>query len=236
MNMMAKALDKNTMITRSLLKMSVESRQGKPRDAEGQEWDRAQESEGSEVRPVHSTGRGDGKVVPDEGQESTEKEDLMQKAQVPDFRVRAPRYQHPRVNVAVEDACEHPGQDKRSLRVEHTIEKMAQQVNIISGVEVVKVVDLFGETEGAMNVMIYMLCMYMMYRQKKVKKFKKKLVEVTSPGFVKRLRGLVDINSSSAFSFTRVDAGVYHWPSGGPDDRQDLWEHTVGHDETQSGC
>ena len=62
MKKVAKNLSKNTMITRKLLKKSVESRQGKPRVAEGQVWDRAQESEGRKVRLVHSCS-GDGVVV-----------------------------------------------------------------------------------------------------------------------------------------------------------------------------
>ena len=51
--MLAKTLDKNTMITSKLLKKSVESKQEKPRVAQGLDWDKAQ-GEGKEVRLVLS--------------------------------------------------------------------------------------------------------------------------------------------------------------------------------------
>ena len=120
--------------------------------------------------------------------------------------------------------------------MEHTVEKMAQQVHIISWVKVGKVEELLGGTEGVVNVMVYMLYMYKMYRQKKVKNFEKKLEEVASPGFVKSSRGLNDFSSCSAFSFTRRDLGVYHWLCSGPGDGQNLREHIARHAGCQSGC
>ena len=204
MKKVAKNLSKNTMITRKLLKKSVESRQGKPRVAEGQVWDRAQESEGRKVRLVHSCS-GDGVVVPDEGQDTAETEDIMKEAEVSACRETAPSVLHPGVNVAGRYAREYPGQDEKSLWVKHTIRKMAQQVNIISWVEVGKVEDLLGGTEGAMNVMINMLTLYMECRLE-VKNFEVK----DSLGVVKSLRGLKVFSSCSAFSFTRRDLGVYH--------------------------
>ena len=85
-------------------------------------------------------------------------------------------------------------------------------------------------------MMVFMLYMYKMYRQKKVKNFEKKLEVVASPGFVKSLEGFMDFSPCSAYSFTRGDPGVYHWPCGGPGDSQNLWEHIVCHDGNQSGC
>ena len=141
MMMLAKTQDKNTKIARKLLMKSEVSKEERPRVAEGLQRDRALESEGREVRLVHSD-RGDAVVceVPDEGQDITETDDdIMKKTQVPACRERAPCLQHPGVNVAEEDAREHPGQDKKNLWVEHTVEKMAQQVHIISWVKVGKV-------------------------------------------------------------------------------------------------
>ena len=164
---------KYTKLASKLLMKSVESKQEKPRVAEGLEKDRALESKGREVRLVHSN-RGDGGVVcevSDEGQDITETVDIMKHAQDPACRETAPSLLHPWVNVAGGDAREHSGQDKKNLWVKHTIRKMAQQVNIISWVEVGKVEDLLGGTEGAMNVMINMLSLYMGYRQEEFKNF-----------------------------------------------------------------
>ena len=85
----------------------------------------------------------------------------MKQTQVPACKETAPNQQDSGVNVAGEDAREHPGQDEKNLWVKHTIDKMGQQVYIISWVEVGKVEDLLGGTEGAMNVMINMLTLYM---------------------------------------------------------------------------
>jgi len=230
MKMMTKTLDMNTMITRNLLKKSVESKQGNSRVAKGLDWDRAQ-GEGKEVRLVHSD-RGV-VVCVDEGQDITETDDIMKHAQVPACRETAPSLLHPGVNVAGGDAREHPGQDEKNLWVEHTIRKMAQQLNIISWVQVGKVEDLLGGTEGAMTVMINMLDLYRKYRQEKVKNFEVKAEEEASLGVVESLRGLMDFSPCSAFIFTRRDPGVYHWPSGRPGNRQ---EHIVCHDGAQSGC
>ena len=120
--------------------------------------------------------------------------------------------------------------------MEHSIEKMAQQVHIISWVEVGKVEVLLGGTEGVVNVMVHMLSLYMGYRQEEFKNFEEKAEEVASPGVVMSLKGLMDFSPCSAFSFTRRDPGVYHWPSGRPGNRQDLWEHIMCHDGAQSGC
>ena len=105
----------------------------------------------------------------------------MKQAQCVACRKKEPRQQHPGVNVAEEDAREQPGQDKKNLWVEHTIEKMAQQVHIISWVEVGKVVDLLGETCVVVNVMDYMLYMFK-YSQEEVKNFEVKTEEVTIRG------------------------------------------------------
>ena len=141
----------------------------------------------------------------DKGQDITETVDIMKHAQDPACRETAPSLLHPWVNVAGRDAREHSGQDKKNLWVKHTIRKMAQQVNIISWVEVGKVEDLLGGTEGAMNVMINMLSLYMECRLE-VKNFEVK----DSLGVVKSLRGLKVFSSCSAFSFSRRDLGVYH--------------------------
>jgi len=232
--MKTKTLDKHNMISKKLLQKSDKSKQEEPRVAEGLYWDRAQ-GESREVRLVHFDS-GDAVVcaVPDEGQDIIETEDdIMKNAQVPFCRERAPSLLHPGVNVAGGDAREHPGQDEKNLWVEHTIRMMAQQLNIISWVQVGKVEDLLGGTEGAMTVMINMLDLYRKYRQEKVKNFEVKAEEVASLGVVESLRGLMDFSPCSAFSFTRRDPGVYHWPSGRPGNRQ---EHIVCHDGAQSGC
>ena len=159
---LAKTLDKNTMLARKLLMKSVECKQEELRVAEGLYWDRAP-GESREVRLVHSS-RGDEVVcvVPDEGQDIIETEDIMKKTQVPACRETAPNQQDPGVNVAGEDAREYPGQEESNLWVEHSIEKMAQQVHIISWVKVGKVEELLGGTEGVVHVMVYMLYMYNM--------------------------------------------------------------------------
>ena len=84
--------------------------------------------------------------------------------------------------------------------MKHTIEKMAQQGNIISWVEVGNVEDLLGEKEGCVNMMVCMMCLYKMYCQEKVKNFEVKPEEVAHPMAVQSLRGL------------------YHWPCDGPGD------------------
>ena len=107
MEMLAKTLDRYTMIARKLL---MKSEVSKPRVAEGLHRDRALESEGREVRLVHSD-RGDAVVceVPDEGQDITETDDdIMNMSKVPACRERAPCLQHQGVNVAEEDAREYP--------------------------------------------------------------------------------------------------------------------------------
>ena len=213
---LAKTLDKNTMLTRKLLMKSVESKQEELRVAEGLYWDRAQ-GESREVRLVHSD-RGDAVVcvVPDEGQDIIKTEDIMKQTQVPACVETAPNQQDSGVNVAGENAREHPGQGEKNLWVKHTIDKMGQQVYIISWVEVGKVEDLLGGTEWAMNVMINMLSLYMGYRQEEFKNFEEKAEEVASPGVVMSLKGLMDFSPCSAFSFTRRDPGVYHWLCSGP--------------------
>jgi hypothetical protein len=175
-------------------------------------------------------------VVPDEGQDTAETEDIMKEAEVSACRETAPSVLHPGVNVAGRYAREYPGQDEKSLWVKHTIRKMAQQVNIISWVEVGKVEDLLGGTEGAMNVMINMLSLYMGYRQEEFKNFEEKAEEVASPGVVMSLKGLMDFSPCSAFSFTRRDPGVYHWLCSWPGDGQNLREHIARHAGCQSGC
>ena len=236
MKSLAKTLDMNTIIIRKLFEKSEESKQEELKVAEGLYWDRAQ-GESREVRLVHSD-RGDAVVcvVPDEGQDIIKTEDIMKQTQVPACIETAPNQQDSGVNVAGENAREHPGQGEKNLWVMHTIDKMGQQVYIISWVEVGKVKVLLGGTEGVVSVMVYMLGLYRKYRQKEVKNFEVKAEEEASPGVVKSLRGLMNFSPCSAFSFTSGDAGLYHWPCGGPGDSQDLWEHIVGHDGFQRGC
>ena len=178
MKSLAKTLDMNTIIIRKLFEKSEESKQEELEVAEGLYWDRAQ-GESREVRLVHSD-RGDAVVcvVPDEGQDIIKTEDIMKQTQVPACIETAPNQQDSGVNVAGENAREHPGQGEMNLWLKHTIDKMGQQVYIISWLEVGKVKVLLGGSEGVVSVIVYMLGLYRKYRQEEVKNFEVKAAEV----------------------------------------------------------